>query len=87
MTRVKVSKVIDGDTFEDTRHRFFRLAGVDAPEKNERGYDKTKENLRVMIQGEELVVKQVAESYGREVIKARIPGEKTTVNSKMKRKL
>jgi len=87
MTRVKVKKVIDGDTFEDTRHRFFRLAEVDAPEKKERGYNKAKEALQNMIGGEELVVKQVGESYNRKVVVARIPGEKTTINAKMKRKV
>ncbi|PIQ69676.1 MAG: hypothetical protein COY22_00365 [Candidatus Tagabacteria bacterium CG_4_10_14_0_2_um_filter_40_13] len=86
MARVKVKKVIDGDTFEDTRHSFFRLEGVDAPEKRERGYNKAKEALKNMIDGEELIVKQVGESYGRKVIEARIPGEKTTINTKMKRK-
>ena len=85
--RVKVKKVIDGDTFEDTRRRFFRLEGVDAPEKKERGFKKAKEALREMISGEELIVNQVGESYRRKVIKARISGEKTTVNTKIKRKL
>lgn len=84
--KIKVKKVIDGDTFEDTRHRFFRLEGVDAPEKKERGYNKAKEALKEMIGGEELIVNQVGESYGRKVVKARIPGEKTTINTKMKRK-
>ncbi len=85
--RVKVKKVIDGDTFEDNRHRFFRLAEVDAPEKKERGYNKAKEALQNMIGGEELIVNQVGVSYGRKVIEARIPGEKTTINTKMKRKI
>ena len=87
MARVKVGKVIDGATFEDTRHRFFRLADVDAPEKKERGYNKAKEALQNMIGGEELIVKQVGESYGRKVVEARIPGEKATVTVKMNRKL
>jgi endonuclease YncB( thermonuclease family) len=85
--RVKVKKVIDGDTFEDTRHRFFRLEGVDAPEKKKREYNKTKKTLKDMIDEKELMVNQVGESYGRKVVKARIPGEKTTINAKMKRKL
>ncbi len=87
MTRVNVKKIIDGDTFEDTRHRFFRLANVDAPEKKERGYNRAKEILQNMITGEELIVKQIGESYGRKVVEARIPGEKMTVNTKMNRKL
>jgi len=84
---IKVKKVIDGDTFQDSRNRFYRLADVDAPEKRERGYKSAKENLENMITGEELVVKQVGESYNRKVVIVRIPGEKTTINAKMNRKL
>lgn len=84
---VKVKKIIDGDTFQDSRNRFYRLANVDAPEKKERGYNTAKENLKNMIAGEELIVKQVGESYNRKVVIAKIPGEKTTINSKMNRKL
>ena len=84
---IKVKKVIDGDTFQDSRNRFYRLANVDAPEKRERGYKSAKENLKNMITGEELVVKQVGESYNRKVVIARILGEKTTINAKMNRKL
>lgn len=87
MARVKVKKVIDGDTFQDSRSHFYRLANVDAPEKRERGYNSAKIALQNMIGGEELVVKQVGESYNRKVIVARIPGEKTTINAKMNRKL
>lgn len=84
---IKVKKIIDGDTFQDSRNRFYRLANVDAPEKKERGYNTAKENLKNMIAGEELIVKQVGESYNRKVVIAKIPGEKTTINSKMNRKL
>lgn len=84
---IKVKKVIDGDTFQDSRNRFYRLADVDAPEKRERGYKSAKENLKNMIVGEELVVKQVGKSYNRKVVIARIPGEKTTINAKINRKL
>ena len=84
---IKVKKVIDGDTFQDSRNRFYRLADVDAPEKTERGYKAAKEALKNMIAGEELVVKQVGESYNRKVVIARILGEKTTINAKMNRKL
>jgi len=84
---IKVKKVLDGDTFQDSRNRFYRLADVDAPEKKERGYNTAKENLKKMIGGEELAVKQVGESYNRKVVVARIPGEKTTINAKMNRKL
>ena len=84
---IKVKKVIDGDTFQDSRNRFYRLADVDAPEKREHGYISAKKALQNMISGEELVVKQVGESYNRKVVVARIPREKTTINAKMNRKL
>lgn len=84
---IKVKKIIDGDTFQDSRNRFYRLANVDAPEKTEHGYKSAKESLKNMITGEELVVKQLDQSYNRKVVIARIPGEKTTINAKMNRKL
>lgn len=84
---IKVKKVIDGDTFQDSRNRFYRLADVDAPEKHERGFKMAKSALQNMIGGEELVVKQVGESYNRKVVVARISGEKITINAKMNRKL
>lgn len=80
-------KVIDGDAFEDTHHCFFRLAEVNAPEKKKQGFNKAKETLQNMIGDEELIINQVGTSYGRKVIEAKIPGEKTTINAKMKRKL
>lgn len=87
MTRVNVKKIIDGDTFQDTRKKFFRLAEVDAPEKTEKGYKSAKKALKTMIEGEQLIVKQVGTSYNRKVVIARKPGEKMTINTKMKRKL
>lgn len=84
--RLKVKKVIDGDTFQDTRSRFFRLANVDAPEKRDRGYQNAKETLTSLIDGEELIANVEGESYNRKVIVARIPGEKTSINEKMRRR-
>ena len=52
---IKVKKVIDGDTFQDSRNRFYRLADVDAPEKRERGYNSAKTALQNMIGEEELL--------------------------------
>jgi len=86
MARIKVRKVLDGDTFQSTKRGFFRLAEVNAPEKRERGYNKAKETLKSFIEGEEVIVKIEGQSYGRKVVEARIPGEKTTINAKMKRK-
>lgn len=86
MAKIKVKKVIDGDTFQDSRNRFFRLAEIDAPEKKERNYNKAKKALTNFIEGENLIVEQVGTSYRRKVVKARKAGEKTTINAKMKRK-
>lgn len=84
--KVKVEKVVDGDTFQDTRSRFFRLANVDTPEKKERGYQKAKDTLEKLIGGEEVLVNVEGKSYNRKVVTARMPGEKTSINEKMKRR-
>ncbi|MFH0829230.1 MAG: thermonuclease family protein [Candidatus Kerfeldbacteria bacterium] len=84
--RVRVKKVIDGDTFEDTRKRFFRLADIDTPEKRERGYQKAKGILKDYINGEELIARVEGQSYGRKVATVRKPGEKMSINTKMKRR-
>lgn len=84
MAKIKVKKVIDGDTFQDTRNRFYRLAEVNTPEKRKRGYQKAKEALKSFIEGEELIIKIEGESYGRKVVIARKPGEKMSINTKMK---
>lgn len=86
MAKIKVKKIIDGDTFKDTRGRFYRLSEVDTPEKRKRGYQKAKETLSNFIEEENLIVSVEGKSYGRKVVKARIPGEKTTINEKMRRK-
>ncbi len=85
MVKIKVKKVIDGDTFKDTRGRFYRLAGVNAPEKKKRGYKKAKKVLINFIEGKELIIKIEGKSYGRNVVKARKSREKRTINEKMRR--
>ncbi|MBZ9572487.1 thermonuclease family protein [Patescibacteria group bacterium] len=84
MAKIKVKKVVDGDTFKNTRDRFFRLAKVNTPEKRKRGYQKAKETLKKFIEGKELIIKVEGTSYGRKVVIAKIPGEKMTINTKMK---
>lgn len=86
MARLKVKKIIDGDTFQDSRNRFFRLAGVNAPDKKERGFQKAKESLTKLINNEELITKVEGKSYNRKVVMVRKPGEKTTINEKMQRR-
>ena len=86
MVKIKVKKIIDGDTFQDTKNDFFRLSGIDTPEKRKRGYQKAKETLKDLINEENLIVNIEGKSYGRKVVKARKLGEKMTINTKMKRK-
>lgn len=86
MAKIKVKKVIDGDTFKDTRGRFYRLAEVNTPEKRKRGYENAKETLKKFIEGKEIIIKVEGTSYGRKIVKARMLGEKMTINTKMKRK-
>ncbi len=86
MAKIKVKKIIDGDTFQDTKGRFYRLADINAPEKKKSGYQKAKAILKDLIGDEELIIKQVGKSYTRKVVIARKPREKTTINQKMRRK-
>ena len=86
MTKIKVKKIIDGDTFQDTNGNFFRLADIDTPEKREPGYQKAKGILDQFIGDKEIIIKVEGISYGRKVVTARMPGEKMTINTKMKRK-
>ena len=85
MKKITVKKVRDGDTFQGPRSQFYRLAEVYAPERGQRGYQKAKEILKEMIEGEQVYVQKVGKSYGRPVVKVRLPGEKRTINEKMKR--
>lgn len=84
--KIKVKKIIDGDTFQDTHNRFFRLANVDAPEKTKRGYQKAKQSLTKLINEEKLLINKKGTSYNRIVVDARKQGEKITINEKMRRK-
>ena len=82
----KVTKVIDGDTFEtSSRKKSVRLANVDASEKGEPGAAKAKEKLEKLILGQEVRVDTVArDKYGRAV--ARVYRGRESVNKKMKKK-
>jgi endonuclease YncB( thermonuclease family) len=83
----KVTKVIDGDTFETAnRKNPVRLANVDAPEKGQRGSAKAREALSKMIQGEEVRIDTVSrDKYGRAV--AKVYKGRESVNKKMQKKL
>jgi len=82
----KVTKVIDGDTFETaSRKHPVRLANVDAPEKGQPGAAKATQALKNLIQGKEVIIDTVArDSYGRSVAKVKVGNR--SVNKAMRDK-
>ena len=85
MTRKeKVTRVIDGDTFETNRRKHpVRLANVDTPEKRQPGYQKAKQALKGLIEGEYVTVERKAiDPYRRTVANVKV-GRKS-VNKHMK---
>jgi len=83
----KVTKIIDGDTFETAiRKNPVRLANVDAPEKGQPGSAKARKALSMMIEGEEVRIDTVTrDKYGRAV--ANVYKGRESVNKKMQKKL
>lgn len=82
----KVTKVIDGDTFEtNSRKNSVRLANVDAPERGQPGYQKAKQDLTNLILGETVTIDTRArDKYGRSV--ANVRAGRTSVNKAMQKK-
>lgn len=80
----KVTRVIDGDTFETaSRKRPVRLAHVDAPEKGQPGAAQATQKLRKLIEGEEVRIDTVArDPYGRAV--GNVYLGRVSVNKKMR---
>lgn len=74
MRKEKVTRVIDGDTFEtSTRKRPIRLANANAPEKGARGGAAATQALRKLIGGKTVSVETVArDKYGRAVANVKI---------------
>lgn len=79
---IRVSRIIDGDTFEATDGARIRLCGIDAPEKRERGGSAATEFLRSIIAGQALtcvppsrsrLCKGPDRSYARLVMQCRLP--------------
>lgn len=83
----KVTRVIDGDTFETAnRKHSVRLANVNAPEKNTRSGPKATKLLRDLIAGETVTVDTVArDKYGLSVANVSVGGK--SVNRAMKKRL
>ena len=82
-----VKRVIDGDTFvTGSRKNPVRLANVNAPEKGQMGSVKATQNLKNLIQGQQVQINTVArDKYGRSVAKVKV-GNKS-VNQAMNQKL
>lgn len=83
----KVTKVIDGDTFETaSRKNPVRLANVDAPEKGQPGAAKATQALRNLIQGKEVLIDTVArDQFGRCMANVKVGGK--SVNKAMQGKV
>lgn len=68
--RRKVQRVVDGDTFTVRKRvsgsQYIRVAGVNAPEKGQRGYVSAKQKLS-KLKGKTVTIKPKAKSYGRTV--------------------
>ena len=83
----KVTKVIDGDTFEtSSRKHPVRLVGVDTPEKGQPGYAAAKKALQNLIAGQEIAVDTKArDTYRRSVANVKV-GNKSVNNAMKKHK-
>ena len=65
MQRVKVTKVIDGDTFRIKGGEFVRIANIDTPEKGRAGSAAATNALKELIDGKTITINPVGKSYGR----------------------
>ena len=73
---VTVLKIVDGDTFigltKGRKKVYYRLPGVDAPEKNQPFSEKSKKKLKKLIKGRLIGIKKQenSERYGRSMVRA-----------------
>lgn len=71
----KVKKIIDGDTLilssPISGSKYIRIAGVNAPEKRQRGYQTAKAKLKSRVGGKKVWITPVGKSYGRIVARVR----------------
>ena len=75
VTRRKVKRVIDGDTFETHRKiqgtNRVRIAGMNAPERHQCGGSQATRRLKRQIQGKTVTLTPVGRSYDRVVARVR----------------
>ena len=68
--RRKVQGIVDGDTFKVRKNvrgsQYIRVAGIDAPEKGQKGYMSAKRTLG-KLKGKTVTIRPKAKSYGRTV--------------------
>lgn len=84
MVRGKVTKVVDGDTFNVKGGNRIRLSNVRAPELGTKGGLKAKRELGSLISRKTVSYKTVGKSYGRIVANVRVGGK--LVNQAMRNK-
>lgn len=85
MPKVKVQKVIDGDSFVTDKGKTIRLANVNAPEKGQRGAPQARKHLTDLVSKKQVDLDVVAhDPYGRAVANVKV-GRKS-VNKEMREK-
>lgn len=85
MPKMKVIKVIDGDTIKGPKKTFVRLSGVDAPETGTKGAVAAKHELERLVGGKTVFYTEDAKSYGRTVGEVKIGNKR--INDIMKQYL
>jgi endonuclease YncB( thermonuclease family) len=82
----KVKRVVDGDTFEVYRKvrgsKFIRLAGVNAPERRQKGGRQATLRLKRLVEGKTVTLTPRARSYNRIVGDVRC--RRKSVNKRLK---
>ena len=84
MSKGKVTKIIDGDTFKISGGKSVRLSNVRDPEIGTRGGAKAKAELSNTISGKTVTFNTVGKSYGRDVANVKVGGK--SVNQVMRNK-
>ena len=75
-TSVRVTRVIDGDTFEIENSEKVRMKGINTPEKNMPGYEEAKTFLRNIIENQSIeIVSYGADKYNRILAYAFLNGQ------------